>query len=146
MEAWHIWLIAGLAIALAELVLPGFYMLSFGIAAAITAPISLLVSGLVWQLLVFVPLGIVILIFARRLFLEADKLNPGKDTKTNVGGMEGKIGVVTKPVSSLERGYVKVGGELWTAIYPIDDGKTLEPGTKVKVKGVEGNKLIVVPD
>ncbi|HOZ92083.1 MAG TPA: NfeD family protein, partial [Candidatus Syntrophosphaera thermopropionivorans] len=52
-----------------------------------------------------------------------------------------KTGFVTKAIPQDGKGYVKLGGEEWSAI--SEDGSPIEENTKVTVLGVEGNKLIV---
>ncbi|MCK4593846.1 NfeD family protein, partial [bacterium] len=53
-EAWHLWLIAGFLLAVAEIMVPGFFLLPFGVAGMITAALSLTGMAVVWQLTFFV--------------------------------------------------------------------------------------------
>ena len=46
--------------------------------------------------------------------------------------MQGRIGVVTRPIAELDPGQVKVGGEMWTA-RSFYDGESIPAGTRVEV-------------
>jgi membrane protein implicated in regulation of membrane protease activity len=60
---------------------------------------------------------------------------------TNVYALKGQNGFVTKEIPEDGKGYVKIGGEEWSAIEI--DNKAVELGAKVIVEGIEGNKVIV---
>ena len=142
-EAWHIWLVVGFLLAVAEIIIPGFFLLPFGIAGMATAAFSLLGLDTVWDIAFFVLVGGIFLFLTRKFFVKADKATAGEVTKTNIEALVGKIGLVTKPTSHDQDGYVKVGGEEWRAIYSVDDDTVLAPGEKVKVTAMDGNKLII---
>ena len=55
----------------------------------------------------------------------------------------GAMAVVEKRISAREWGSVRIEGNVWSAI--AQDGQDIEPGTAVRVKAIEGVKLIVVP-
>ena len=55
----------------------------------------------------------------------------------------GAMAVVEKRISAREWGSVRIEGNVWSAI--AQDGRDIEPGTAVRVKAIEGVKLIVVP-
>lgn len=59
---------------------------------------------------------------------------------TNIERLVGMIGLALDEVSGLQ-GLVKLEGEVWNS--RSDDGRSLPPGTRVRVLRVEGNKLIV---
>ncbi len=73
-----------------------------------------------------------ILLFALRA--QKTPLRTGQQT------LIGRIGTVTADLSP--RGHVQLGGELWTA-QSVDESATLPTGTRVRVVGVEGLKLLV---
>ncbi|HOH47146.1 MAG TPA: NfeD family protein, partial [Candidatus Cloacimonadota bacterium] len=60
---------------------------------------------------------------------------------TNVHALIGKTGVVTKQILSDAKGYVKIGGEEWSAI--TGDNTEIQANQKVKVLAIEGNKVVV---
>ena len=61
--------------------------------------------------------------------------------ETNIFALRDKEGLVTKEIPDDGRGYVKIGGEEWSAV--SKDGKRITEGTKIRVSSFEGNKLIV---
>ena len=60
---------------------------------------------------------------------------------TNIFALKGKTGVVTKHIPAGERGYVKIGGEEWSAV--SKENEEIPEDTRIIVKSFEGNKLIV---
>ena len=61
--------------------------------------------------------------------------------KTNADKLIGKIGTILKTIEPDNKGIVKVDFQEWTAI--SFNGKLIEENTKVVIKGIDGNKLIV---
>ena len=144
LEAWHIWLIVGFLLAVAEILVPGFFLLPFGVAGMATAAFSLLGLDTVWDIAFFVFVGGIFLFLTRKFFVKAEKSTDGGVVKTNIEALVGKTGTITQPTSHDQHGYVKVGGEEWSAIYSVDDEIVLNAGEKVKIVAVDGNKLTVV--
>lgn len=62
---------------------------------------------------------------------------------SNVDAVIGKIGVVTKRISSQEAGMVKVGAEVWRAELVAGEESAKEPGIEIRVESVEGVTLRV---
>jgi len=145
-EAWHLWLIAGFLLAVAEIMVPGFFLLPFGVAGMITAALSLTGMAVVWQLTFFVLGGGLFVFLTRKFFVKAEKVTHTGDIKTNIEALVGKTAIVTRPVSYDQRGYVKIGGEEWGAVWPTDDGVVFDIGDRVKLVAVDGIKFIIAPD
>lgn len=60
-----------------------------------------------------------------------------------VTGREALIGGIAEAASDVEReGLVRYGGELWTA---TANGVRISRGTRVRIRGVEGVKLVITP-
>ena len=143
MLPWHIWLIVGFVLALAEILVPGFFLLPFGIAGGITALVSLTGIAVVWQLVIFVVGGAIMVFLSRRLFFKKGDKYEDVEAKTNVEALIGRTAVVTQPITDESHGYVKVGAEEWRAYYPHDDDVSFEVGTRLKITGVDGIKVLV---
>ena len=142
MQDWFLWLIAGILLAILEIVTPGFVLacFSFGcFAAAIAATLDFNVTV---QIAAFTVMTFVIFVSARPLFIKLLG-NHRREVKTNIERVVGMVGVVVEEVSNL-KGWVKVEGEIWGS--RSASGQTLPAGTTVRVLRVEGNKLIVTPD
>jgi membrane protein implicated in regulation of membrane protease activity len=141
LEAWHLWVIAGLVLWIMEIFTPGFVVGVFGTACLAVAPFAGADVSFKMQLLVFGVTTVIMTFTIRPLILNHLY---GRDPKirTNVDALIGKSGFVTESIDHLHgSGRVKIGGELWRAITQNDS--PVEIGRKVTVREVEGNKLIV---
>ncbi len=142
-EIWHIWVLAGLLLLILEIFTPGFVVGVFGVACLIVAPFAGAGLTISSQLLIFGIATITLLLTTRPLVLK-HFYGRGFEIKTNVDALVGQSGYVTDPIDHMSgTGRVKLGGEEWRAI--TADESVIEPGRKVVVKGVDGNKVIVEP-
>lgn len=100
---------------------------------------SLCGANLLTQVLIFVGITILALIFTRPLVKK--RLKP-KVQSTNADRCIGKEAVVTQRIDNLSAtGQVNVAGSIWTARSAED--VVIEEGTTVKVVRIEGVKVIV---
>ncbi len=91
------------------------------------------------QWILFTAFSILLLIITKPI---VKKLVGNHKEKTNVDAQIGKVTVVTKKIDNIaEQGEVKLNGLFWSA--RSDDGSIIEENEKVRIKGVEGVKLIV---
>ncbi|HBN83380.1 MAG TPA: NfeD family protein [Clostridiales bacterium] len=108
----------------------------------IGAIFALIAAGFGWaievQITIFIIISLILLIFTRPIALKYLKVG---HTKTNVNAIIGKTGIVIIPIPEKDRGQVKVGGQIWTAIGL--DGESMDLHEEVEVVAVEGVKLIV---
>ena len=87
--------------------------------------------------------SVLMLVFTRPVAMRY--FNVGR-TKTNVDSMLGERGIVTGRIDNLHScGQVTLKGMEWSARSQETEG-TIEEGTVVIVKKIDGVKLIVVPD
>lgn len=92
-----------------------------------------------WQLLIFVIITLVLVVFTRPFVVK--KLKIGRD-KTNVNTMVGEEVLITKTITKFEKGEAKAkNGVIWSA-KSQDDSEILK-GSIAKVVLVEGNTLTV---
>jgi len=138
MNPWMIWVGIGVICITIEIFTPGFFFLSFGIGAVLTGVVSLLIHDLAAQISVYAVVTFLLFINLRKF---SKKLESKNSVPTNVFALKGKIGVVIKDVGVNQRGYVKIGGEEWSAL--THQTEHLAVGTLIRVIDVEGNKLIV---
>lgn len=113
----------------------------FAIAALILTLLSFLPIPLIPQILIFLVISIVLLLLTRPIMLKKLKT---KREKTNADRFIGMEGVVTRKITSLEKGEIKAGGAFWTAM--IEKGEFLEEGKKCTVVRIEGVTAIVEPN
>ena len=85
------------------------------------------------QLFIFVALSLVLLIFTRPVVKK--KLNK-KQIATNYERIIGQIAVVTKKITVLDKGSVKINGMEWTAA--VKEDITLEKGSKCIIEEIAG--------
>ncbi|MCQ2432797.1 MAG: NfeD family protein [Clostridia bacterium] len=110
---------------------------------ALIAMVLSLLSAPVWlQVLVFLVLSALLLLFTRRL---SARLLGHKTAATNADRVIGKEGIVTETINDIEAaGQVKVLGQIWSA--RCDDPLVTVPvGTALFIKRTEGVRLIVSP-
>lgn len=106
--------------------------------------VALLVYGLgldfVWQILAFIIVSLVLLIFTRPLAVKYINVNK---LKTNYEGVIGKVVRLTEDVNNINgTGTTIINGVEWTA-RSKDDDINIPKGTIVKVVDIKGVKVIV---
>lgn len=133
------WLLAGLALMIAEVVAPGAFMVWLGLAG-IGAGLVTLISGIGfgWQVIVFALLaGLAVAAGLRMRRRRTPKLN------TQQAGLVGRR--ATALVFDGHRGRVRLGDSDWQA--ETQPGASApEPGSRLVVVGVSGTTVIVRPD
>ncbi len=142
MLAWQIWLVLGVLFAIGEIATSGFFLLWFAVGAAVSAVAAALGLGLLEQIVVFLAVSGVLVVFTRPVVHRlVEKRRPAY--LTNVSALVGKVGTVVRKVDPLEvTGQVKVQGEVWTA---VTSGASIPKGALVTVERVDGVKLHVKP-
>ncbi len=140
-EWWH-WIVGGIALVIAELVIPSFFIVWFGLGALL---VGLLMLGIdlsptaqlgVWSI---ASLAMVVLWF--RVFKQSFiKTRAG----TADGDVIGEIGLLVNAVAPFERGKVRfqrpvLGSEEWVCLADT----AIAAGDRVRVVAVEGSFLKV---
>jgi inner membrane protein len=133
-----LWLIAGMAMVVTELIAPGFFLIWLGAAALFTGLLSLLLPiPIVTQFVLFSLVSIILVFAARRWF----KQNPieSHDPKLNDRGAR-LIGQIVTVVDQVDAGSgrVRVGDSIWSA-----RGAVATAGEHVRITGTDGTVLIV---
>ena len=140
MEFAVYWLIALVVFLVIEAATLGLATIWFAGGALIALIAAMCGAGIVVQMVLFLVISLVLLIFTRPFavrFLSKDTL------KTNVDRVIGMEGVVTEEISNLAgTGKVSLGGNVWTA-RTESEGGTIPVDAVVAVLRVEGVKLIV---
>lgn len=142
MVTWFwIWLAAAVALSVAEIFTAGFFLLPFGIGAAVAAALSAFGIELGWQWAAFVGVSVLLLFTLRRFAERITHEPPVKVAGDRLIGKEG--GVIERIDNSANTGRVRVDREEWLAD-TIDDA-ICEVGARIKVVAVEGAHLVVEP-
>lgn len=130
------WLIVAIILSIIELGTISLVSVWFIASALISLLLALLGFSFYIQLINFVILGIILLIFTRKPLLKY--LNKTKQ-KTNADRILDMMGLVTEDIDIDQPGEVKVDGKRWTAIAK----EKIVKGKKVKILNIEGVKLLV---
>jgi inner membrane protein len=134
---WTIWLLAGLILLIAEMLLPGVFLMWIGLAclgaglAALAIPL-----GFAFQVVVFVVLAAITLTIGLRMRRLPSRLN------TATSGLAGRSAVAL--VFHGREGRVQLGDSEWAARLPVGVAEP-DAGTRLRVEGVDGTVLIVRP-
>ncbi len=134
-----IWLAAAIIFIIIEAMTVGLTTIWFAAGALIALVLALLKTGVGVQVAVFLILSLILLGTTRKVFV--NKLKTGSQ-KTNVDALVGEEAVVLEDITPHNTGLVKVKGQNWTAV-AYDKDATILKDTTVKVKAIEGVKLIV---
>lgn len=140
MEIWHIWILVGLVLFIAEIFTSGFVLACLGVGCLASGFVSFIDMDLKIQIITFSLTSLVVFFLIRPIFLKY--FYSGVKLKTNVEALVGRRGQVTERIDPKEhKGRVIVNGEDWRGI-SIDE-TVIEKGEKIEVVEVEGTKLLV---
>ena len=140
MAAWLAWAIAALLLAVGEIFTPGLFFLGpIAIAAVAAAIVSLVVSAVWVQLLVFAGATLASLALLRPIARAHLRMPPA--LRTGTAALQGARALVLQRVDK-NGGRVKIGGEEWSARAYMPD-QVLEAGTEVEVVKIEGATALV---
>lgn len=139
---WWYWIVGGIVLVLAELVIPSFFIVWFGLGALLTGLLTLAFDLSVtaqlatWTLASLAMVGLWFRVFKQSF------------VKTRVGTADGEvigeIGLLVSAVAPFERGKVRfqrpvLGSEEWVCLADA----AIAAGERVKVVAVEGSFLKV---
>ena len=144
-DIWYIWLILGVLFIIAEMFTSGFVLLWFGIGAFVAALLAFTgIVGLPLQILVFLAISIALSIASRTIFERfLMRGSPGRELKTGVDTLPGRIGVVVEPSKGvMQEGAVRVFASTWRA-FPAEGEEPLQEGEQVQIERVEGATVYV---
>jgi membrane protein implicated in regulation of membrane protease activity len=138
LEDHWLWMIAGAVLGIAEMLVPGVFLIWIGAAALFTGVLALLLPiGAVAQFLIFA-VSSVAAIYAGRRYLAANPIvsaDPLLNDKS--ARLIGSIVTAVEPVDALQ-GRVKVGDGVWSA-----KGADAAVGDRLRVTGADGAVLVV---
>ena len=139
MEAYHIWIIIGILLIIAEVFSMDFVISCFGIAALTTSVGAYSEISFNWQLVMFSLVSLFVFIAIRPIIrhkLLQDKIRTGSDA------MIGTEHMVTEDIDrDSGTGYVKVGSEFWRA--RSHQNEIINKGSRIRIKNVTGSTVIV---
>jgi membrane protein implicated in regulation of membrane protease activity len=143
MDAWIIWLIAGVFAAVGEMLTAGFFLAPFAVGAFGAMLAALVGGGGVIQALVFAALTLASFALVRPIATRHMHTPPR--IRTGTAALVGRSGIVLDRIANDENvGSVRLDGEVWTA-RAYDESHVIEVGTKVQVIEIRGATALVAP-
>jgi membrane protein implicated in regulation of membrane protease activity len=140
MEAWLVWALIAILLAIGEILTPGLFFLGpIALAAVAAALAAALGAGWALELVVFA-VGSVASVGLLRPIARHHIRTPGA-LRTGAAALVGTTGVVVEQVDR-DGGRVKIGGEVWSA-RAFDESQVLEPGTRVQIAEIQGATALV---
>lgn len=139
-QAWLIWFLLGVGLALLELFLPGFILLFFAIGCWAAAGALLIHElSLTQQILVFIVTSIVSLVLLRQWMMQTFQ---GTSSETVEGDYDDfPLGLrvpVIKTISPDSSGRIQYRGTAWDAVAE----ETIEEGATVEIVGYAGKSRL----
>jgi hypothetical protein len=134
-----LWLAAALALAIAELIAPGFFLIFIAAGAALTGFVVLAIPGLGWiaQALLFAAFSAAAVAIGRRWYHRDRLAEPSHGLNDRTAKLIGKTVEVCEAIVAGE-GRVKVGDGAWSAT-----GPDAPAGALVRITGATGSVLSV---
>jgi len=140
---WWAWIVGGIGLILAELLIPSFFVVWFGLGALLVGLLAVLIPGLslTVQLAIWTAASLAMVMLWFKVF------KPGFH-KTRIGTAAGEavgeIGLLVSAVAPFERGKVRfqrpvLGSEEWACMADAP----IAAGERVKVVAIEGSFLTV---
>ena len=140
-DSGWMWMIGGILLLIAEIIVPGVFLVWLGIAAVVTGAFAQLFGiGLAGQLGLFAIYSVLAVLAGRRFYAVKGTEHSGPGLNNPTERLIGRRVVAVQPVDE-DSGRVRLGDSEWGA-----RGGPAKPGDKVRIIGVEGNCLIVEPE
>jgi len=137
---WH-WIVLGLALGLAELAIPSFFIIWFGLGALLVGLVLLVMpeTGINAQILIWTIASAALTTLWFKVFRSRDKTRSGQAAE-----VIGEIGVLVRAVEPFQKGEVRfqkpvMGSEIW----PCLADEAIAAGERVRVLAVDGQLLKV---
>ena len=140
LDSHWLWLIVGALLGIAEILIPGFFLIWLSVAAIITGIVGFLLPiSMTAQMALFAVLAIAAVYSGRRWFA----MNPIESSDPNLNDRGARLigeSVVVVEAIIGGRGRVKVGDGVWIA-----KGADAAVGARVRITGSDGATLNVDP-
>ena len=136
----NIWFILLVVFVILEAATIALVSVWFCIGSVVAWLISLAGASLSAQIIIFLVVSLICLIFLRPLVSKYVKKD--EESKTNIDALIGQKAIVTEKIDNLRgSGELKINGQLWSAKNLKDE--IIEKGNIVIIRKVQGAKLFV---
>ena len=137
-EPGWLWMIGGVVLLAAEILVPGVFLVWIGIAAIVTGLFALLFGiGIAGQLGLFALYAVLAVMAGRRFYGVKGIESADPRLNDRAAQLVGRRVLVIQRVDE-DSGRVRVGDSEWSA-----RGGPADAGERVRITGVEGNCLMV---
>ena len=136
-----VWLGLAVVLVIIEGMTMGLTTIWFALGALVSMLLAFFRIPIPWQILIFLIISGILLIFTRPVAIK--KLKIGK-TKTNSESLIGQYCTVTKTITTDEKGETRINGQYWRAASV--SGDTIQEGSRVVIEKIEGVTLYVAPE
>ena len=140
-EWWH-WVVLGLCLMIAEMAIPAFFVIWFGIGAVCIGLLLLLVPDLAVavQLIIWAVVSSLLVAVWFRYFRPATRTTVG----TSAASAVGEVGILVSDLPPQARGQVRfqkpiLGADLWECY----SDQPLKAGERVRIAALEGHFIKV---
>lgn len=138
MELWMLFVVIAMIAGVVEIVVPTMFCINFAIAGLVTAIVSVFWGGFVENLILFLILSVVSLIFIKPLLAKIFKKDGEADFNSDYIG---KVVKVIEPITNV-KGAVTIYDERWEARLK-EAGEEIAVGADVKIVSNDSTILFV---
>ncbi|MFA5031604.1 MAG: NfeD family protein [bacterium] len=138
-KIWLLWFIFAVIFSISEIFTAGFFLICFGIGAAVAGILALFKVGTLWQWGSFILVSLVLFALSRKF---AERWTKKQPPGIGADRLVGKNGIVLETIDNMKNtGRVRLDKEEWRA--DSETGEIISVNKKVKVIKIEGTHLIV---
>lgn len=138
-KIWWIWMAMAAIFVVAEILTAGFFLLWFGIGAAVAGVLALLGVGAGWQWGAFIVVSLALFAVSRRF---AERFTKAQPPGIGADRCVGKRGIVLEEIDNVNNtGRIRLDKDEWRA--DSDTDATIPVGTRVEVTRLVGTHLVV---
>jgi membrane protein implicated in regulation of membrane protease activity len=138
-EIWWIWIAMAALFIIGEIFTQGFFLLWFGIGAAVAGILAILGLGVGWQLGAFVVVSGALFVASRRLAEKISKKQPPGIGADRFIELEG---VVLEEIDNVKNtGRIRVQKDEWRA--DSETGEIIPEGERIVVTRLDGTHMVV---
>ncbi|WP_243057715.1 NfeD family protein [Nocardioides sp. SR21] len=141
-HAWAVWTGLAVLLGMAELMSLDLVLAMLAVGALAGAVSAALGAGVPLQVIIAGVTSVAMLWLVRPSLVA--RLHQGPDLVLGTGKLLGQRATVTKRITGLDVGQIKLAGETWSAA-PYDEHVTIEVGATVEVFEIRGATAYVHP-
>jgi len=138
---WETWLMIAVALGVLELLSTDLILIMLAGGALVGMLLALVGITVSVQIVVALATALGLLALIRPNMVH--RLHAGPTLRTGAEALIGQRGFVLEPLSHVEPGRVKIGGEVWSA-KPYDEDDQIEVGAAVDVVSIKGATAYVL--